>query len=296
VSVLPEKRRGYGLLIFLSLIFLLSFFPSSVLSDPLSKGSLLIYVGAASKPPTEEVAGVFEKKTGIRVHLNIGSSGAILSQLKLTRRGDIYFPGSSDYMELAKREGLVFPETEARVVYLVPAINVQRGNPKKIQGLKDLTRPGVRVAIANPESVCVGVYAVETIERAFSQEEKAAFRRNIRNYPESCEKTATIVALRAVDAVIGWSVFEHWDLKRIQTIPLKPEEVTRIGYIPAAIARYTNHRALAQQFLDFIASPEGKAVYKKYHYFITPEEAFAWIGSPKPVGGEYVVPGDWLTK
>jgi len=262
----------------------------------LTQGSLLIYVGAASKPPTEEAAGVFEKKTGIKVYLNIGSSGAILSQMKLTRRGDIYFPGSSDYMELAKREGLVFPETEARVVYLVPAINVQQGNPKQIQSLKDLTQSGVRVAIANPESVCVGAYAIETIERIFSAAEKTAFRRNILNYPESCEKTANIVALRAVDAVIGWSVFEHWDPKRIQTIPLKPEEVSRIGYIPAAIARYTNHRALAQQFLDFIASPEGKAVYKKYHYFITPEEAFAWIGSPKPVGGEYVVPGDWLTK
>lgn len=290
------KRRGSGLLIPLSLIFLFSFSPSSVLSGTFSKGSLLIYVGTASKPPTEEAARVFEKKTGNKVYLNIGSSGALLSQLKLTRRGDVYFPGSSDYMELAKRNGLIFPETETRVVYLIPAINVQQGNPKKIQGLKDLTRPGVRVAIANPESVCVGVYAVETIEKVFSQEEKAAFRRNIRSYPESCEKTANVVALRAVDAVIGWSVFEHWDPKRIQTIPLKPEEVARIGYIPAAISLYTNHRALAQQFLDFITSPEGKAIYKKYHYFITPEEAFAWLGSPKPIGGEYVVPKDWLTK
>ena len=87
--------------------------------------------------------------------------------MKLTKKGDIYFPGSSDFMELAKRDGIVFPETESKVVYLVPAINVQKGNPKDIKTLKDLTRHGIRIAIANPESVCVGIYAVEIIEKVF---------------------------------------------------------------------------------------------------------------------------------
>ena len=58
------------------------------------KRRLLVYVGAASKPPTEEAAGLFEKNTGIKVDLNIGSSEAILSQMKLTKRGDIYFPAA----------------------------------------------------------------------------------------------------------------------------------------------------------------------------------------------------------
>lgn len=297
MSLLLFKRCLYsGLLFIISIPLFLSLSPLLVVGATPDQGRLLIYVGAASKPPTEEAAGAFEKKTGVRVDLNIGGSGVVLSQLKLTRKGDIYFPGSSDYMELAKREGIVFPETEAMVVYLVPAINVQQGNPKNIKGLRDLTRPGLRVAIANPENVCVGAYAVETIEKVFSPEEKAAFRKNLVTYTESCEKTANIIALKAVDAVIGWSVFEHWDPQRIQTIPLKPDEISRVGYIPAAIARYTNNRALAQQFIDFLLSPEGKAIYRKYNYFMTAEEAFIWLGSKKPVGGEYVVPEDWFTK
>ena len=167
---------------------------------------MLIYVGAAGKPPVEEAARIFEKKTGVGVDLNIGGSGVVLSQLKLTKKGDIYFPGSSDFMELAKRDGIVFPETESRIVYLVPAINVQKGNPKDIKTLKDLTRHGIRIAIANPESVCVGIYAVEIIEKVFSVEDKTAFRKNLVNYTESCEKTANVISLKAVDAVIGWSV------------------------------------------------------------------------------------------
>jgi molybdate transport system substrate-binding protein len=32
--------------------------------------------------------------------------------MKLTKKGDLYFPGSSDFMEMAKKDGFVFPETE----------------------------------------------------------------------------------------------------------------------------------------------------------------------------------------
>ncbi len=254
---------------------------------------LLVFAGAASKPATEEAARAFEKKTGVKVELVFGGSGYVLSQMMLGKQGDVYFPGSSDFMELAKKKGAIFPETERNVVYLVQAINVQKGNPKKIRSLRDLTRPGLRVAIANPEGVCVGLYAVETIEKHLTPAEKAAFRKNLINYTESCEKTATAVSLKAVDAVIGWSVFEHWDPARIETIPLKKHEISRIGYIPAAVSAYTKNKALASKFIAFLISPEGQAVYRKYHYFMTPAEAGAWIGEKKPVGGEYVLPREW---
>ncbi|MBC7196284.1 MAG: extracellular solute-binding protein, partial [Deferribacterales bacterium] len=193
---------------------------------------LLIFAGAASKPPTEEVAKLFSEKYGVKVETVFGGSGYVLSQMILGKMGDLYFPGSSDFMEIAKRKGVVFPETEKYVVYLVNAINVQKGNPKNIKTLKDLTKPGLKVAIANPEGVCVGTYAVEIIEKNFTEEEKQQFRKNLINYTGSCEKTATAISLKAADAVIGWRVFEYWDPERIETIPLKQEELSRIRYIP----------------------------------------------------------------
>jgi molybdate transport system substrate-binding protein len=269
---------------------------SVLAAGPAAAGSLLVYAGAASKPPTEEAAKAYEQKTGVKVDVVFGGSGYVLSQMKLAKQGDIYFPGSSDYMEKAKRDGDVFPETEKVIVYLVPAINVQKGNPHHIRTLKDLTRPGLRVAIANPEGVCVGAYAVEIIEKEFSPLEKAAFRKNLANYTESCEKTATAISLKMADAVIGWRVFQYWDPERIETIPLPAAQIPRIGYIPVAISKFTKQRAEAQKFIDFLTGPEGRKIFAKYHYFATPEDAFAWLGAKKPVGGEYVVPADWLKK
>lgn len=257
---------------------------------------IYVFAGAASKPPTEEAAKAFEMKTGVKVNLTFGGSGFVLSQMILAKKGDIYFPGSSDYMELAKEKHLVFPETEKRVVYVVPAINVQKANPKGIKSLKDLLQPGLRVAIANPEGVCVGLYAVEIIEKNMNSVEKAAFKKNLVNYTESCEKTATAISLKAADAVIGWRVFQYWDPERIETVPLKKEEIPRIGYIPIAISQFTANRALAQSFIDFTFSKEGLAIFKKYNYFMSPDEAFAWIGEKKPVGGEYTLPPNWIVK
>lgn len=265
-------------------------------SAPPAGKHLLIFAGAASQPPLELAAKAFEQKTGVKVDTVFGGSGYVLSQMKLGKKGDLYFPGSSDFMEIAKKDSVVYPETEQKIVYLVNSINVQKGNPKNIQTLKDLTRPGIKVAIANPEGVCVGLYAVEIIEKTFTPEEKQAFRDNIANYTESCEKTATAISLKTVDAVIGWSVFQYWDPEKIETVKLQPSETLRIGYIPIAISKYTEDRQLAQQFIDFLQSEEGKVPFKKYQYFMTAAEAAAYIGIDRPVGGEYTLPKEWLKK
>jgi molybdate transport system substrate-binding protein len=256
----------------------------------------LIFAGAASKPATEETVKIFQEKTGIPVDVIFGGSGFVLSQMKITRKGDLYFPGSSDFVEIAKKDGLVFPETEKTIVYLLPAINVQKGNPKRIHSLKDLTKDGIRVAIANPEMVCVGTYAVEIIEKNLSPIEKEKFKKNLVNYTESCEKTANAISLKAVDAVLGWRVFHYWDPKRIETIYLKPEEVSRIGYIPIAISKFTQDKILAQRFIDFLLSSQGKNIFRKYHYLMDIQEALPFTKPDTPIGGEYILPKEWRTR
>ncbi len=264
-----------------------------ILTSLFSK-ELLIFAGSASKPPLDEAARLFEKKKKVKVNIVYGGSGFVLSQMKLTKRGDLYFPGSSDYMQKAIRDGVVYKDSKKIIVYLVPSINVQKGNPKNIKSLKDLTKPGIRVAIANPNGVCVGAYAVEIIEKNFSQKEKEAFRKNLVNYTGSCSKTASAISLKQADAVIGWRVFHYWDPDRIQNVPLKPNQIVRVGYIPIAISKFTKDKKLAKEFIDFLTSKEGKAVFAKYSYFATPKEAFSWIGEEKRVGGEYIVPKEWI--
>jgi molybdate transport system substrate-binding protein len=251
---------------------------------------LVLFVGSASQPPSEVAIAHFEALTGAQVEAQFGGSGEMLSRMKLAGQGGIYFPGSSDYMEMAKREGLVDPESEVIVAYLVPAINVPRGNPKNITSLEDLARPGIRVGIARPDSVCVGLYAVEVLEHAGLA---GAVRPNIVTHAESCAKTAQLVALGQADAVLGWEVFEHWNPAKITTVYLPPEQVPRIGYLPAAMGMNTADQELAQAFLDFLVSDEGQAFYRDAHYLVTVEEARQLTRTDAPVGGEWRLPAGW---
>jgi molybdate transport system substrate-binding protein len=281
-------------------IFLMSLIAVSVLGgsffEDAGAGDLLVFAGAASKPPTTEVVRIYQQKKGVKVLATFGGSGFVLSQMKLARKGDVYFPGSSDFMEKAKKEGLVFPETENIMAYLVPAIHVQRGNPHQIRSLKDLLKPGLRLAIAEPTSVCVGTYAVEVVEKNFNPQERELFRRNLVTMVESCERTANIISLKGVDAVLGWEVFESWDPARIERVLLKPEEIPRIGYLPAAVARFAEDRARAERFVNFLVSPESQAVFRKHGYLMSVPEARRYTLPNTPVGGEYNLPESWRRK
>ena len=112
---------------------------------------------------------------------------------------------------------------------------------------------------------------------------------------KTLSKTASAVSLKAVDAVIGWRVFQHWDPERIETIPLTPEQVVRIGYVPIAVSSYSRQPDTARRFIEFLLSPEGQDIFAGYRYFATPDAAMSWVGGRKPVGGEYIVPKEWLS-
>jgi molybdate transport system substrate-binding protein len=254
-----------------------------------SERIITAFCGSASKPPMEEAATQFEQKTDIRVDLHFSGSGTMLSQMKLARRGDLYIPGSPDYMSKAIREEVVDPESVAIIVYLVIAIEVQSGNPKDIRTLADLARPGVRVGIGNPEAVCVGLYAVEVLERNGLLKQ---VQHNIVTHAPSCSATASLVAMRKVDAVIGWKVFSEWNPDKIDTVLLKPHEVPRLAYIPAAISTYSQDKESAQQFINFLISAEGQKIFAKWGYIATEKEVRTFAPQTE-IGGEYRFPADY---
>lgn len=251
-----------------------------------SEKRITAFCGSASKPVLEEAAESFYKKTGIRVDLNLGGSGTMLAQMKLARRGDLYIPGSPDYMIKAMRDGVVDPDSVAILAYLIIALDVQHGNPKNIQSLSDLARPGIRVAIGNPEAVCVGLYAAEMLERNGLLQQ---VQKNIVTHAPSCEATVSLLVMKKVDAVIGWDVFSKWNPEEIDTILLKPHEVPRIAYIPAAISSYSHDKKSAQMFIHFLASHQGQKIFIKWGYIATEKEARTF--APKAeIGGEYELP------
>ena len=254
---------------------------------------LLVYCGASFKQPMEEIVKAFTAKTKAEVNVTFGGVGTLLAQIMLTRYGDVFVGPSSYIMEQAKTKGLIMPDSIQTFAYVVPTINVQKGNPKNIANLKDLLKPSAKVALANPEVVFTGMVGVEIINKVLSPEEKKQLKKNIVTYPDDFNKLATILILKQVDAIIGLHQLNQWYPDKVDTIRLKANEIQRIGAGQAAVLSHSKAKPLAEKFNKFLVSAESQEIFSKYHYFATPQQAFDWIGARKPVGGERPATSDW---
>ena len=248
--------------------------------------TITAFVGSASKPPMEEAAAAFEKETGIKVYLNFGGSGTMLSQIELSRSGDLYIPGSPDYIIKAAKKDVIDTSTVKEIAYLIPVIAVQHGNPENIQSLVDLARPGIEVGIGNPSAVCLGLYSIEILDYSNLLTQVS---RNIVVNAESCEKTATLLSLKSVDAVIGWDVFHDWDPEKIDVVYIGVDQIPRIAYIPGVITKYTVDKTSSLAFLDFLVSREGQAIFQKWGYITAESDARKYAPNAE-IGGEYQLP------
>lgn len=249
---------------------------------------MVVFAGSASQPPLEEAAQAFEKKNGTQITLHLGGSGAMLSQMILTGMGDLYIPGSPDYMQKAKAIDLVEGE-ETILAYLIPAILVPKDNPLQISGLNDLARSDIRVGMADPNSVCVGLYAVELLESNGMTEK---IRPRLHGQVESCAKTAAMLPLGTVDAVLGWREFAAWNPGTTDVVLLKPQEIPRLAYIPAARLRDAKNPEDAKNFIAYLKSDEGQAIFHKWGYFTKEEDARNLFPEAR-IGGTYDLPEGW---
>jgi len=281
----------------LSRLFGISILIVTFSSNCLASQNLMIFCGAAFKRPMEEVAVQWKKKTGTEIFLNYASVPALFSQILFSKKGDLLIVPSPDLMEKALTRKVVTRDSIKDFAYFVPAINVLKGNPKRIMGLGDLGRGEMRVAIGNPEIVFIGALAVEIFEKCLvTQEERNQLRKNIVTYAEDFSKLAMFLILNQVDAIIGFHYLSEWYPDKVETVKLRVTQVQRIGSAQVGILNYSSNKQQALTFINFLLAEPSRSVFKNYHYFGTAEEAFKFIGARKPIGGEYTIHPDWLKK
>ncbi|MCP3876258.1 MAG: solute-binding protein, partial [Desulfobacteraceae bacterium] len=94
--------------------------------------SILVGAGAGLKPALEPIAKAFSAKTGIKVEYSYLCSAMVLTNMQLTRTGDIMVPGSQHYMDLAIEKEVIDADSVAIAGFMIPVIGVQKGNPHNI--------------------------------------------------------------------------------------------------------------------------------------------------------------------
>jgi len=250
------------------------------------KKDFIVMCGAANRPPVEEIAKLFESARGVHCTIVAAGSGILVSQMKYSKKGDIYVAGSPDFMKSAEKHGLIFPDSVREAAYFIPGIIVATNNPKKIRTIENLARPGVRVALANTDTVACGRYAAEILHRSGLL---PAVMKNVVTFGASAPKIFELLLFGRADAILGWKVMETWAPGKTEFVSIEKSKVVRVSYIAAGVPKSAGDRALSAAFIDLVLSEEGRRVYKKHGYVTDRKEALRYCSSCL-IGGNIVLP------
>jgi molybdate transport system substrate-binding protein len=235
---------------------------------PASVGAaeLQVYGGLAVRQPLTEIAKLYEQETGVKVNIVTGPPRELVASMAESKTGDVFVPGSYWAMNLAKSRGIVAESEGETVAYLVPCIAVEKGNPQDIWSLKDLARPGLKVAIRSeaegPEKPCLGEITSSAFESAGIAKK---VKPNIVASLDKCDQVAAVLREKRADAVICWTFFAARFPNDLEAI-LLPKETAKDRPIPAAVTKYAADPTVARAFVAFLRSPTAQQVFVKRGY------------------------------
>jgi len=222
--------------------------------------TLMVHAGAGIRPPLDELGKRFEQQTGTRVDYNFKGSGCLLADICFSKKGDAYIPGELFYIEQADKRGML---AKSRIVaQMSTVVIVQKGNPKNIKSLKDLTRPGLRVGIGDPEAVAVGRAANESLVKAGILE---AVKKNIATQALNVVELGIGVKLRHLDAAIVWDATAYLFKNDTEQIDI-PAKWRADAPIPVAVLKFSENPREAEAFMNFLASKEAEKVFLAHGY------------------------------
>lgn len=228
--------------------------------------SLIVYCGAGMRKPMDEIGPLFEERYGITIYYNYAGSGHLLNQIGLAQMGDVYQPGAMYYFDIAKEKS--FTDHEKLVAYHVPVIAVPKGNPANITCLADLTKPGVRVAMGDPEACAIGELGNKILEKNGI---KDAVEKNTIARGATVNALIVYVSTGDVDAAITWRESVLFALDETDVVEI-PGNENIIKTIPIGVLTFSENKEYAGNFVDFVTSDEGKAIYEKYGFTLYQEE------------------------
>jgi ABC-type molybdate transport system substrate-binding protein len=154
------------------------------------------------------------------------------------------------------------------------AIMVQKGNPKKIKGLSDLGRSKVRISMPNPAWEGIGKRIEEAYVKAGGEELKKMIMdtkvKDSSTYLTQIHhrQTPMRILYNQSDAAPVWyteAFYQKMIGHPVEMIEIPAKENIEAISV-AGILKAAPHKKAAKDFMDFMVSTNGKAVYKKYGF------------------------------
>jgi molybdate transport system substrate-binding protein len=229
--------------------------------------ALFIYCGAGLKKPMQAMGSAFTNKTSIPVVFNFAGSGALLTQMDITHKGDIFVPGGTADYTNALDKNLV--EKDPRyLAYHVPMIGVQKGNPQNIISIEDLTKPGLKLGLGDIKATAIGAAGDKLFKKLGIDTD---VEKNVVMRAATINELVTALNTGSIDASL--LTMDQIDNKTMDAFALKDVN-DYVLIVPIGATSFTKQSEKTQEFIEFADSDDGKAFFRKFGFPIYPDEEY----------------------
>lgn len=242
---------------------------------------LVVYCAAGIRQPMEAAVAEYKEYyaqahgRAVRIEVQYGGSGTLLSQLQVSEDADLFLAGDRDYLNRGRDQGTV--REIIPLATMAPVIAVAAGANQPIESLSDLLEHDVRYGIGTPDGPAIGQAARKAAE---AMGRLNAFEQGAAVMKPTVNDLAMDVQIGSVDAAILWdTIARQFELNYV-TDPLLNAETVQVAIgVTAATAQPT----AALHFARFLASPEhglrhfeqaGFGVVEGDRWRTTPEVTF----------------------
>lgn len=207
-----------------------------------------------------DIGEQFEAETGQKVTFTFGSTGNLTTQIENGAPFDILAAANVSFVDRLTEQGLTIPDTQqlyaqGRIVLVVNRLSGVDGT-----NLEDLLDPAItRIAIANPEHAPYGQAAREALISAgvwADIEDKIVLGENV---------SQTLQFVQTGDAPVGIVALSIADVPEV-TGTLLPAELHQPINQALAVISTTQQEESARTFIDFVNSPAGREIMKRYGF------------------------------
>ncbi|MEO9220712.1 MAG: molybdate ABC transporter substrate-binding protein, partial [Mycobacteriaceae bacterium] len=185
---------------------------------------------------------------GTTVKLSFGASSALAQQINQGAPADVFASAAPTNMKQVTDVGGA--SAPRNFVKNVMAIAAPPSNPAKVSGLADLARPGVKVALCQPQVPC-GAVAAQVFKNAKITVTPVTQEQDVKS-------TLTKVQLNEVDAGVVYATDVKAAGSKVTGIII-PADVNASTEYPIAALTKAPNAAGAQAFVAYILSPAGQA-------------------------------------
>jgi molybdate transport system substrate-binding protein len=241
---------------------------SRVAAAQQASGEVTVVAAASLTDAFREIAVIFQyENPDAPVTFSFGSSSTLRTQLDQGASADVFASADEAQMNMAQQNGDLSGEPQVFAHNLL-SIVVPADNPRNIQGVCDLARPGVKFVTTQP-TVPVGIYTEQMLVKAAAGECGAGYDDQVRNNVVSREadvrQLVAKVQLGEADAGVSYLTDVTPQVRNAVSQISVPDELNVLATYPIATAKGTNLNS-GQAFMNFVLSPIGQAVLNRWGF------------------------------